>query len=303
MQTVRTRLAVWIGDRARIQSHAPVMMLLVLLLAGALAVPNTGATQGLRAFVMQATAFGLLALLLARTTWSPAGGRRFLSTGPNLALLLLVGWAVVSFVLTAPDGGRGRNIAVVELMRLASGAAIYFAALYHCHTRSHLRLASLLLPGGGILAATAGLLSYWATGKATGAYGNSQLATRSRRICICRRDEVPPCARLSCSGCDYLRALADGQPERLAGQHHRVAGCSSAGTQKHKFRGSLRSGTGHSPLSEARVRNAGLRGTFPHVLRSRPAGCEACQHINGLFDGAHFPDEAADVVGLCANDS
>lgn len=159
------------------RSHAPILLMAVLLCAPILALPDTGAWHGMRPFLIQAVAFGSLALLLARVKWSVEGLRSFLTTGPNLAVILFLGWTSLSFALTAQAEGRGRAIALAELMRLASGAAIYFAVAYRCNSRDHLKLAVLLLLAGGVLASAAGMLSAGMSksGGATGAYGNKQL--------------------------------------------------------------------------------------------------------------------------------
>jgi O-antigen ligase len=131
----------------------------------------------MRPLLIQAVAFGSLALLLARVRWSPEGLRSFLTTGPNLALVLFLGWTALSFALTAPVVGRGRSIALAELMRLASGVAIYFAVAYRCNSRNHLKVTALLLLVGGVLASAAGMLSAGISksGGVVGAYGNKQL--------------------------------------------------------------------------------------------------------------------------------
>src|SRR5882762_5571969 len=164
-------------SRQSTRGHAPIVLIAVLLSAPVLALPDTGGWHGMRPLLMQVVAFGSLALLLARVKWSLEGLRSFLTTGPNLALVLFLGWTALSFALTAPVGGRGRTIALAELMRLASGVAIYFAVVYRCNSRDHLKLAVLLLLVGGVLASAAGMLSAGISkvDGATAAYGNRQL--------------------------------------------------------------------------------------------------------------------------------
>jgi len=148
-----------------------------VLSAPVLAFPDTGVWHGMRPFLIQAVAFGSLALMLARLSWSVEGLRSFLTTGPNLALILFIGWSSLSFAVMTPVEGRGRAIALAELMRLAAGAAIYFAVVYRSNSRDHLKLAALLLLVGGVLASAAGMLSAGMSKSdgATGAYGNRQL--------------------------------------------------------------------------------------------------------------------------------
>src|SRR5205085_8069603 len=86
-------------------------------------------------------------------------------------------WATFSFLFTAPASERGRDIAFVEFMRLFCGAAIYFAALYFCRSRRHLRLASLVLLLGCIAVALSGVLSFSPSPKeySTAGLGDNQL--------------------------------------------------------------------------------------------------------------------------------
>src|SRR6267143_2122221 len=157
--------------------QAPLFLMIVVLLAPVMAFPDTDNWRGVKPFMIQAIAFCSVALLLSRAGWSISGLRRFFNTGPNLALMLLVGWAALSFALTAPSGGRGRDIALVEMLRLASGAAIYFAVVYRCNSRDSLKLAVILLLVGGWLASVAGMISAGAQEFhfETAAFGNSQL--------------------------------------------------------------------------------------------------------------------------------
>lgn len=157
--------------------QAPLFLMVVVLLAPVLALPDTDNWRGVKPLMIQAIAFCSVALLLSRARWSVEGLRRFLNTGPNLALMLLVAWAALSFALTAPTGGRGRGIALVEMLRLASGAAIYFAVAYRCNSRDSLKLAVILLLVGGWLASVAGMVSadVQEFHFETAAFGNSQL--------------------------------------------------------------------------------------------------------------------------------
>jgi len=174
------------GGLSNVRRNAPLYLLALLLLAPVMFVPNTGAWQGMKWFAMQAVVFASLVFLLAKVRWSPQGIRQFLATGPNLALVLLVGWAGLSFVsftntalpemMTTPPA-RLRDIAMAELLRLVGGAILFFAAMYRCSSRERLNSLLLLLLGGGVLASVSGLLSYStsASNVATAAFGNSQL--------------------------------------------------------------------------------------------------------------------------------
>jgi O-antigen ligase len=164
------------GLRLDVRRHGPLLLLAVLLLAPVLAIPNTGDLVGVKTFLLQTAAFGLLGLLLAQVRWSPEGIKRFALTGPNLAIVGLVTLATVSFFLAAPAAGRGRDIALMDVLRLASGAVVFFAVMYKCGTRDRSELLTSLVLGGGVLAGAAAIFDYAVYGSfAQAAMGNKQL--------------------------------------------------------------------------------------------------------------------------------
>ena len=164
-------------SRSDVRRHLPLLLLAALLLSPIMAIPETGAWAGMRAFGLQAVAFGLLVVLLGRINWAPEGVKTFLRTGPNLPLVLLVAWAGLSFLTNTPTVGTGRALAQAELIRLGAGAIIFFAVVYRASSRDHLKLLSYLLLAGGVIAALAGLVTYSESEKnvATAFFPNAQL--------------------------------------------------------------------------------------------------------------------------------
>ncbi|HEX8234703.1 MAG TPA: O-antigen ligase family protein [Abditibacteriaceae bacterium] len=159
-----------------------IWLMAVVLLAPVLVTQSSDTSQEMRMFVLQAATLGILGLLLVQVRWSFQGIGHFFTTRLNLAIVLFVAWATLSFLLMAPGEGRGHGIARTELMRLASGAAIYLAMLYGCRSRNSIRAVSLLLLAAGFLAAGAGILSTGVLNSsslsmqvAAGNFGNKQL--------------------------------------------------------------------------------------------------------------------------------
>src|SRR5687767_10692249 len=107
---------------------ASLILAALLLLSGPLQLWSNMQLNGRPALVL-----GIVVLLFA-----PMLGRHVACGGTtvllqplaNRALLFLVGWAGLSLVGELLQGGRGTNFALAEWSRLASGAAIYFAALH-----------------------------------------------------------------------------------------------------------------------------------------------------------------------------
>lgn len=156
-------------------SYVPFGLMAILLLVPVLGSPDTGEGRGMRAFVVELAAFGALAALLARVGWSLSGLRQFFTAAPNLPVILLVGWALLSYILSAPAEGRGLALATVELLRLAAGAAIYFVVAYGFNSRFRLKRAAILLLAGGALAAIMIGVGVSPENVATSAFANKQL--------------------------------------------------------------------------------------------------------------------------------
>ncbi len=160
-----------------LRPHLPLLIAAPILLAPVLFVPQEGPWQGLRWFLAQAVGLVFLVYLAARARGSVQEARSFFLTGPNLPILLLLAWAGASFLTSAPAAGRGREMALVELLRLGTGAILYFAVAYGNSRRSALNAWTHLLLGCAVLAALAGLVTstQQEIGWATGAYANPQL--------------------------------------------------------------------------------------------------------------------------------
>lgn len=160
-----------------LRQHLPLLLAAPVLLAPVLFVPEEGQWQGLRWFLAQAVGLALLAYLAVRARGSIREAGAFFRTGPNLPILLLFAWAAISFCTSAPPSGRGRDMALVELLRLGTGATLYFAVAYGNTRRSALNAWSRILLGCAALAALAGLVTstQQEIGWATGAYANPQL--------------------------------------------------------------------------------------------------------------------------------
>ena len=154
-----------------------VLLLSAVLLGPVIPVPHSGPFLGLRVLLIQAAAIAALVLVLSRA--SSFGGRlkSIIVRGPGIPLVLLLAWTALSFLLTAPANAHGRGIAQVELLRIGMGAALYVAAVYGCRSRFQVRTMSLLLMGGAMLAAAAGIVtsSPMLLKPARGAFGEEQL--------------------------------------------------------------------------------------------------------------------------------
>lgn len=154
-----------------VRRYALLVFLAVLLGGPLMAWPESGPWTGARGVLVQCAAFGLLVWLVMGGAWQRCALRRFLGTGANLPVLLLGGWAALSFALTARQGGIQRGLAQVELLRLLCGAAVYFAVVYRVRSRRELRRSTLLVLSGAAVAAAAGL--------ATAAASRAQIAVAS----------------------------------------------------------------------------------------------------------------------------
>jgi len=120
------------------------------------------------AIALQRVMAGLLAGLLvfrARFARDPKEIAVFLGTGANLPILLYVAYSAFSFFL-APT--IIRPVAGIELMRIVTGALLYFAIAYHVHRSEHLTkiIDALVLTSG--MMALAGMLSMVAAGNQAG---------------------------------------------------------------------------------------------------------------------------------------
>jgi O-antigen ligase len=110
--------------------------LLVAVLAILLLAPLAGAVGSIRPLLLEGLALALFAVALARTQPGSLLQRvgQVLRAGPNLPLLLLVVYALVSSRL-APYKGFANS----EWLRLAGGVTLYFVAAYATQTRDRFR--------------------------------------------------------------------------------------------------------------------------------------------------------------------
>lgn len=137
--------------------------MLLIVLAMVVLVPIFAAPTNVKlttfAVVLQRVMAGLLAGLLvfrARFARDSKEVSVFLGTGANLPILLYVAYSAFSFFL-APT--IMRPIAGVELMRIVTGALLYFAIAYHVHRSEHLtKIIDALVLTSGVMA-LAGMIS------------------------------------------------------------------------------------------------------------------------------------------------
>jgi len=122
--------------RLRRTSELALPALLVAVLTILMLAPHVGAVTHLRPLLLEGLALGLFAVALARTQPGSLLQRAgvVLRSGPNLPLLLLVGYALVSSRL-APYKGLANS----EWLRLAGGVTLYFVAAYATQARDRYR--------------------------------------------------------------------------------------------------------------------------------------------------------------------
>jgi O-antigen ligase len=122
--------------KARRLSELTLPALLVAVLSLLLLAPHVTAISPHRPLLLEGLALGLFAVGLARTKpgslWQRVG--QVLRAGPNLPLLLLVAYALISSRL-APYKG----FANTEWLRLAGGVTLYFVAAYATQSRDRYR--------------------------------------------------------------------------------------------------------------------------------------------------------------------
>jgi len=128
--------------------------------------------SALKPLLIGAAAVGLLLLLMTRATWTASAVRRFLRTGPNVAILLFGVWCALTYF-----DSSYKAYGLQQLLQLAGGVVVYFAVVYRLAARRQLQK----LVGGLIAAVIASVLlgsflfSRQSSGNPAGAFGNSQL--------------------------------------------------------------------------------------------------------------------------------
>ncbi len=148
------------------------LLLAMVLLVPNLFWPNHQELSGTKAILIQTTAVALLLLMVSGARWTREGIGQFFRTGPNLAVLLFLGWSLLTY-LDSPYRAYGLQ----QLFQLAAGAAVYFAVVYRLPERRNLQTVVGGLVGAVILSVVIGALLYrgQADGKIAAAFGNSQL--------------------------------------------------------------------------------------------------------------------------------
>ncbi len=150
------------------------LLIAVLFLTPLIPSNNANHTGGIRALIVWAAVLGLVALAVTRPGASIV---KVVKSWPDIAVIGLILWAAILFLLRAPESGLDRGIALAEVLRLAGGAALYFGVRYAITTRRQLRDASVVILAGTILVAVVGIASADPSHEvpAAAAYGNKQL--------------------------------------------------------------------------------------------------------------------------------
>src|SRR5947207_654265 len=128
------------------------LILGIVLLVPTLVLPGRwgmAQTQVLKPLLIEAVAIALLLLMMSRAGWSTASVRRFLRTGPNVAILLFAGWCALTY-FDSSYKAYGQQL----LLQLAGGMVVYFAVVYRLSARRQLQK----LVGGLIAAVIASVL-------------------------------------------------------------------------------------------------------------------------------------------------
>ncbi len=103
------------------------LILAMVVLVPLVAAPAGNNMRGLAALTFESLGVALLATLLWRTDWNlnRAKIREFFTTGANLPILLFLGLAIVSCVLSPH-----KQYSEQELLRIGTGILLYFAVAY-----------------------------------------------------------------------------------------------------------------------------------------------------------------------------
>jgi len=161
------------SSRADLGRNGIFLLLLGLgILVPSLVLPGRQHMATLRPLLVEAVALCLLVLMTSRVTWSRAAVNKFFRTGPNLAILLFLGWSALTY-FDSPYKSYGLQ----QLLALGGGAIIYFAVVYRLASRRHLQKLTTGLIASVILSVLLGcvLFSQQTGGKMASAFGNSQL--------------------------------------------------------------------------------------------------------------------------------
>jgi O-antigen ligase len=149
------------------------MVLVMVVVVTLIASPLAAAAHYAPALVYEAMAIVLFATLLSQLRWKTNREKvlAFVRTGPNVPILLFLGWVAFSCA-------RSVNAAALqEALRIGSGVLLYFVVAYHFRRSDHLsRLFDTLL-FVGIVTALFGLAQFSMGGveRAAGPFSNTQL--------------------------------------------------------------------------------------------------------------------------------
>lgn len=155
------------------QNRIIALVVAMIVAVPLLAAPSDRSMTGIAAISLEAAALLLMTALLWRAKWDlrAENVRRFLGTGANLPVLLLMGLITLSCVLSP-----AKVFSIQELLRTGSGILLYFVVAYQFRQSKHL---SLLVSG---LLALAALVSFGAVAqyqlfsedRASAIFGNPQ---------------------------------------------------------------------------------------------------------------------------------
>jgi len=150
------------------------VLLLVLgiaLLVPSLVWPGHRELYTYRTLALELAAIALLLFTGLRGSFSVEGARRFLRAGPNLAILLFVGWSLITY-LDSPFQTYGRY----QLLALSGGVIVYFAVAYALAARRNLQKLVAGLTGAVILSVIVASLFFEQQGsRLVASFGDSQL--------------------------------------------------------------------------------------------------------------------------------
>lgn len=169
---MRSTLQTWWAQA--FQNRLVAFVLAMTVLIPFIATPLDSSVHGIAAFTFEGFAIALLTILLWRVRWDLRRERvlSVLRTGPNLPVLLFLGLAVVSCLLSPL-----KQFSTQETLRIGAGVLLYFVVAYHFRRSEHLyRLVDTLI----FVTVTGALIGFaqYSLGdssRANGTFGNDQL--------------------------------------------------------------------------------------------------------------------------------
>src|SRR5258708_7100611 len=118
-----------------VQSRLIALVLAMIVVVPLVATPLDSPMRGLAALSVEGFALLLLFTLLWRPNWNlrRESLTTFLKSGPNLPILLFLGWVILSCALSPVKG-----YSIQEALRIGAGVLLYFVAAYHFKRSEHL---------------------------------------------------------------------------------------------------------------------------------------------------------------------